>query len=319
MGNMGLFWIPATIAVQVLLLYSVLGGPSRLLARLAGDERLVGATVLNKVQIGLPLALVLAFPALVTLALLERLLGKVGILELVVVESGFLLLLLRILQRRQRAAEGDREFSDMQAPLAGPESPQAVMAAGNVDSVVVADTHREHAVAREVLSGSPTMPMIPTPVAPPWGTAAALDGPRVLLNRLNRIYLWDDIGAEGAFVEARRRPSATVLSSEEIAELGSATFACLRAVVHDTLRSLGSHERIWHEDDFSPERVLEVEEYQRDVMRRLVLSVWSDCERLYVDRTDVEMCGKRKLLLMYRIALAELAPYRFGQAAGSLH
>jgi len=91
---MGLMWIPLAIGIQFFLLYALLGGPGRLLARFSGQSALLGVDSLGTLQLGLPIALLLAFPSLAALAAIEKWLHPVGWLDIVLTQATSLLLLL---------------------------------------------------------------------------------------------------------------------------------------------------------------------------------------------------------------------------------
>lgn len=334
---MGLMWMPVVIGIQLILLYAVLGGPGALIARCAGHAGLGDAKKLDMLQIGIPVALILAFPSLTALAMWEKWYGSVGTVEVVLAQAVSLLLLLYWLSRRTAPATGDPEAAvaqDAAAPSSEwrctdpppPLPPAAVMPTLDPESIRVALTMERPADLPETPARMPAAEAPPSP-APACPIAAAGDkaaparglGPQGLLKRLHAIYLWDDIGLGKPYCEARARPLARLIQADEVAACGDMDFKRLRSAAQETLARLGAGEYHWLPDELSPDRMLERYEYESDVMRRLVLSVWTEHERLFVDEADQEFCGAGKLAMMYRLALFEARRLMPAAQAARLH
>lgn len=346
-------WIPVAIGIQFLLLYIVLGGPGRVLAGFSGQRSLLGIDSLGRFQIGLPVAMVLAFPSLATLAAFEKWVHPVGWLDIVVVQGLSLILMLRRL-RRSSSIDSDatgRFSSDTQdvaattsstqslalfsspllpkaeggaGPRPAPESP-AVME-GPLQSTSLPEKNvalSNRCAAEDVPTPTPTS----APPSPQEGAAvtapirgdvvdtekrekvvAPVNPPapplevRQLVRELAKIYGWNRVGLERPFVEVRQH----IRSWERGQPSPDGRVASWRRIARDTLSALRQNGGALPLEEFFSERVMDADEYERDVMRRLSLSVLVGHDRLFIDPSDLEMCGEDMVVAMYRQALLEL-------------
>lgn len=101
-GELGLAWVGIVVGLQLGFLYVVQGGPGAFLARFAGHEENFAKAHFGVLQIGLPIALVLSFPALMGLVLIDKWWRPVGLLEIATVQGLYWLWL-----ARWRASEAD--------------------------------------------------------------------------------------------------------------------------------------------------------------------------------------------------------------------
>jgi len=336
---MDLLWIPLAVGVQLVLLYAFMGGPVALLGRFAGYEDLEVGTGWGGMQIGLPVALVLSFPSLMILALIEKWARQVGLFEVVLVQGIFLVLLLGWLKRRNGRRDGeslsDESVQEMaQQANALPEVVAAAPAPAPMSDVGVAI-----ALAAERLAPPPAQPalepvsrvsdpivILPQPVTTMVASEpeASVSETEALLKKLRKIYMWDDVGLGRGYAEARKTPLAHLISNADMIALGDDYFSTLRTLARTSIanvcRGNGACQAEGFAAGFSAEMVLDRYEYEQDVMRRLAFSAVFSHDRLFIDQTDVELCSESLLLTMYRLVLFEV---REGQAPdllrGRLH
>lgn len=130
-AGLGLLWIPIVIGLQLAFLYAALGGPVAVLQAYVDVPAAGRGSYWNRLYVGVPLALLLSFPALFVLALTAKLIREVGLAELATVQLGTWLLMLNWQRRRQPCA------SVAPPPGAG-ELPDSSSASGLATAVVEA-------------------------------------------------------------------------------------------------------------------------------------------------------------------------------------
>lgn len=346
-------WIPVAIGIQFLLLYVVLGGPGRVLAGFSGQRSLLGIDGLGRLQIGLPVAMVLAFPSLAALAAIEKWWHSVGWLDIVLVQGGALILMLYRLRRGSsiEISAPENSGSDSQESSATASSTQllALSPCVSVTQAVAATDPQPRPAALAVVESSPLCsptseikaalpeqrvegdvavpvassalaipPEIPSGTVPPQGNAVDEETPkgtsapvipsalplepRQLARELAKIYGWNRVGLERPFAEARQH----IRTWERGQAAADGRVASWRRIARDTQAALRQNGGALPLEEFFTERVLDADEYERDVMRRLSFSVLVGHDRLFIDPSDLEMCGEDQVVAMYREALLEL-------------
>lgn len=312
---MGWLWIPLAVGIQFFFLYAILGGPGALLARVTGHEQIADGVDWGRLQVGLPVALVLAFPSLMILAILDKWVRQVGLLEITVVQT-FSLICLLLWLRGTGSVGAKEEGTQTEGDQAEGEGAYARAPCFQQVPQPVESTQPIEAIPAPVVIPPPPVAPVSDPVKPT----------EILRRKLGKIYLWDDVGLGFPWAEARRLPPGQLLSREDVIALGTENFAALRRIARDTLGALRRGEDLPRYRCDMAEAIPDPWEYQLDVLQRLVCSVFFQHERLYVDQTDVELCGQRRLLLLYRIALStvladELPPsgQPVASASGRLH
>lgn len=107
-GDLGLVWVPIVVALQLVHLYYLQGGPGVFLARFVGDHGSLASQNWGLIQVGLPIATVLSFPPLIGLTVLGKVLGSVGVAHIAIVQGLYWLWLRRWLKGIDGAATGSQ-------------------------------------------------------------------------------------------------------------------------------------------------------------------------------------------------------------------
>lgn len=320
---MGLMWIPLVIGIQFVLLYVFWGGPQALLVRVVGPALQIGSG-LGWMQVGLPMALVMAFPSLITLAFIDKWLHPVGWLEIGAIQGLSFIMMLRWFGGH---GHGDSEECSVSQPVSRSggvvQSSSESMClshqrvTGSVASVPCTQEGTANSQAMGVPEGVCDTSLehantIRIPAAMPCQRRRDVAGRKevslesVLFKRLKKIYLWNDIGHARVFSEARKTPLVHLVGRDDVAMLGPELFARLRAVVREVMMNFPQGSGSYRAEDGHETDLPEREEYLEDVMRRLTYSVLFSYDRLFIDRMDIELCGQAMLLSMYRLVLFEV-------------
>ena len=352
-GDMGLMWVPVVVGLQLAHLYYLQGGPGAFLARFVGGNGPLTGQGWGLLQVGIPIAMVLAFPPLIGLTLLGKAFGPVGVLHLLAVQGGYWLWLRRWLRKIDAAAA---ETADDAAAAAVPEAPPpppeiAVppLRRGPLDGPLMVESiglpsGRFQAgsgaplplppLAQPIFAAGPAVPPAP-PVSPVrsvgavsslprpqsvYGTSRPPRAPeesapprsghadvRALIDRLTKLYMWDDVGVDEPFRSSRKRSVAKLFTGEDEARLGEALVAAMRSVARHTVvlyRCGVGDESL--EDILAAHPVEGFDEYAADVMQRLVYSALLDRQKLFVDPMDLEIFGEEFIDALYRLALLDV-------------
>lgn len=274
-ADLGLAWVLIVVALQLAFLYLVQGGPGTFLGHFAGHDENFASAHFGVVQVGLPIALVLSFPALGGLVLIDKWLRPVGLLEIAVVQGLYCLWLTRwrwqtdapavesnptdhdalsrMHEAQVSAAPSDNGFIGIAAPVAIERS--------SIDAGVAA------ILPRAALDGIPLFPGAGRPqgrppvAAAPAGGSATLAHPdrayagsapsfrspdepprrlghpdnKAVIDRLTSIYMWDDIAAGHAFTFARKLSPGQLLSADDRARYGEALIDAMHGVARHTI------------------------------------------------------------------------------------
>lgn len=279
-------WIAVVVGLQAVFIYLVLGRRHAFLA-CPGESRLglSGRRSWREVAVGFVMAAILSLPVVIGLTLLDEWVRPVGALEIVVAQGLYWLSLVRWAKRYKAAARP--------AEVAAP--PQARAAAA---------------------------PPSPPPASAPRHVPKADVGMQI--EKLTKLYLWDNIGTREPFRTARKLPARNLMTDDDRASSGAALIDAMRGVARriialyrdggDAADSAGHPLDAIVMNDF--------DEYAADVMQRLTYSVLLERERLFIDQTDIEIFGEETIGLMYRLALLEVrsSPATVkGAAASSVH
>lgn len=353
-GELGLAWVPIVVGLQLAHLYYLLGGPGPFLARVIGDDGNLREGNWGLLQVGVPIAVVLAFPPLIGLTVLGKFHGPIGLLEIVIVQGAYWLWLRHRLARHGAPAPAtEAETSPTESPDPLPmESPAALERAergrgGPMLESIGLPSVRFH--AQEVLGTPPmakqpiiapllTMPMPAPPKSPVRSVAAVSSLPqaqnvyagaasafrprdeqgkseaapahadiRSLIDRLTKLYMWDDIGTAEPFRGARRLPVERLTSGADGDRFGEELLTAMRHVARHTVMlyrcGVGDESLA---DIVEAHPVEGFDEYSADVMQRIVCSVLLDRHKLFLDQTDLEIFGEDFVDCLYRLALFEV-------------
>ncbi|MDP1527330.1 MAG: hypothetical protein Q8M20_16105 [Rhodocyclaceae bacterium] len=266
------------------MLYTFLGGPGGLLARVFGHSLFVTTAGWERVHFGLPMALVLAFPSLMVLAIIEKWLHPVGLLDIAVVQGVGLVMILAWLKHHR--------------------VPKRIATVGEAEGLAIPSP----CPVSDVLAVPPAPTFFtrlepPVQMALPQPAVVAVSPNECLLRWLNRRYQWDCIGSARTFEELRQAPPAAQLMPHHLAFWGAQRYASLRGVLEASLTALRANKGVPElqssAEDFFPDE----EDYLDDVLRRLVCSVYFSHEPLFLDQNDLELCGMENVRIMYRLAL----------------
>lgn len=130
---------------------------------------------------------------------------------------------------------------------------------------------------------------------------------RALIDRLTRLYMWDDVGAGEPFRSSRKLPVAKLFSAADEARFGAPLIAAMRRVARHTVvlyRCGVGDESL--DDILAAHAVEGFDEYSADVMQRLVCSALLERQKLFIDAMDVEIFGEEFIDGLYRLALFEV-------------
>lgn len=351
-GDMGLMWVPVVVGLQLAHLYYLLGGPGAFLARFVGSHGPLVGQGWGLLQVGIPIAMVLAFPPLIGLTLLGKAFGPVGVLHVLAVQGGYWLWLRRWLRKIDAAAAetaGDAAAAAVpeapppaveiavpplrREPLDGPLMVESIgLPAGKFQARTGAPLPLPP-LAQPIFAGGPVPPAPPVSPVRSVGAVASLPRPQnvygasrplrapeesapprsghgdvqALIDRLTKLYMWDDVGIDEPFRSSRKRPVAKLFTAEDEERLGEALVAAMRSVARHTVmlyRCGVGDESL--EDILAAHPVEGFDEYAADVMQRLVYSALLDRQKLFVDPMDLEIFGEEFIDGLYRLALLEV-------------
>jgi hypothetical protein len=339
--ELGLSWIPIVVGLQLGFLYVVQGGPAVFLARFAGHDDDWADQHWGVMQVGTPIALVMAFPALAVLAVVGKWVRPIGVLEIFVVQGLYWLLLVRWQwQTHEVSAAHELGGTDgMSMPLEGAIPAQPQSSAGFIGIAAPAKPHASKIDAgvaailpRAASEGIPLFPgAARTPAAAPAGAAAAPSRPERIyaatapafhaapetqatssradktIERLVKTYMWDDIGSGPPFRQARKLQPDQLIRQDDIERFGEELMEGMRAIGRHTVAVFRyGVDATTLQSLIAMHAVEGFDEYSADVMQRLTWSALLDRQRLFVDQTDIEIFGEEVLDCMYRLALFEV-------------
>ena len=341
-ADLGLAWIPMVVLAQLAFLYTFQGGPAKFLGRFAGHNDDWAEQQWGVMQVGLPIALLMAFPALVALAIVGRWLRPVGLLEILMVQ-GLYWGLLAYWSRQADAIPVGEDATDVvelspalaEQPVGtgfvGVAEPVKVVHRSPLDAGVAAILPRAALDGIPLFPGSARPPGLPSGARMPAGASASLPNPeRVyaasavafhtpiegapestradkVVERLIKTYMWDDFGSTSLYKLARKLPLDRLLKATDTERFGAELIAGLRAVCRHTitLHRCGV-DATTLQSIVAIHAVDSFDEYAADVMQRLTYSALLERQRLFIDQTDIEIFGEEFLDCAYRLALFEV-------------
>ncbi|MBI4984121.1 MAG: hypothetical protein HZC24_01920 [Rhodocyclales bacterium] len=320
--GLGLTWIPLAVVFQLFFLYAIQGGPAAFLGRIAGLR--LGDWMWNRLQIGFLLAVALSFPALTVLTLIHKWMRPVGLLDLAIVLGIYWIWL----ERRPPTLDAANDSLVPEADAAPLVPAPSVVGAADAGGAAVATIGlplagqparggRSFGVSRgQEIVIARAVPTLPPQLHPggvyAWTAPAAavterapLDT-RALIDRLMRLYMWDDIGLSRAFAAAQRQPPAHLVGAAEIEGYGAALVDAMRAIARHTI-SLYRYgiDGASLADILAAHAAPGFDEYAADLMQRLTYSVLAERQKLFIDQTDVEIFGDDCVAFLMRLAVCE--------------
>ena len=347
-NDLGLAWIPIAVLLQLAFLYLSQGGPAVFLARFAGHNDDWAEQHWGVMQVGMPIALVMAFPVLAVLAVVGKWFRPVGLLEILVVQGLYWALLLHWAWRTD-AAHAAQEVMDKDAMVGQMPEAAALPSAAPAGFIGIGtplkavrssiDAGVAAILPRAAVDGIPLFPAaVPASATARGGASATPASPERLyaasaasfqtppnmaqsmaradktIDRLMKTYMWDDIGSGPPFKFVRKLQPAQLFPDAEACRFGEPLLEAMRAACRHTVAIYRNGvDTTTLPSIVAMNAVDGFDEYSADVMQRLMYSALLERHKLFIDQTDIEIFGEDFMTWLYRLALSEVqsaAAYR---------